>query len=42
MDQLAMTYELCARTLPAIVAKMKKALGAEKRINEGQRDVNYT
>ena len=42
MDQLAVTYDiivgvLCARTLPAIMAKMKKAWGTEKRINGAQR-----
>lgn len=43
MDQLAVTYDillglgLCARTLPAIMAKIKKAWETEKRINGAQR-----
>jgi hypothetical protein len=37
MDQLAVTYETSARTLPAIMAKMKKTWGTEKRMNGAQR-----
>lgn len=39
MNGLAVTYEilLCARTLPAIMAMMKKAWGMENRIIGAQR-----